>query len=72
MKLYVIGIGPGDPELVTVKAKKIIENCRLIFVPSMKAIFPVEPISPLFLYFKIYFHGSIVFPYFSDPDWKKP
>ncbi|HCU23150.1 MAG TPA: hypothetical protein DF698_09810, partial [Candidatus Atribacteria bacterium] len=37
MKLSVVGLGPGDPELVTVKAKKIIENSQLIFVPSMKS-----------------------------------
>ena len=32
-----VGLGPGDPELVTVKAKKVIESSRLIFVPSMKS-----------------------------------
>lgn len=30
MKVYFIGAGPGDPELVTVKAKKIIEKADII------------------------------------------
>lgn len=32
-KLYGIGIGPGDPELITLKAAKIIAGSTLIFVP---------------------------------------
>lgn len=34
MKLYVVGIGPGDPELITVKAKKILESSDTIFCPK--------------------------------------
>jgi precorrin-4/cobalt-precorrin-4 C11-methyltransferase len=30
MKVYIIGAGPGDPELLTIKAKKIIENADVI------------------------------------------
>ncbi|MBI5416410.1 precorrin-2 C(20)-methyltransferase [Candidatus Poribacteria bacterium] len=33
-KLYGIGIGPGDPELLTLKAKKILEHSDIIFVPK--------------------------------------
>lgn len=33
-KLYGIGIGPGDPELVTLKAKRIIEECEVLAVPA--------------------------------------
>ena len=33
-KLYGIGVGPGDPELLTVKAIKTIEKCRVIAVPE--------------------------------------
>ena len=30
MKVYFIGAGPGDPELITVKALKRIERCPVI------------------------------------------
>lgn len=33
-KLYGIGVGPGDPELMTLKAVRIIEQCPFIAVPS--------------------------------------
>lgn len=35
-KLYGIGVGPGDPELITVKAVKILEQCDIIAAPSIK------------------------------------
>ena len=28
-KLYGIGVGPGDPELMTLKAKRLIEECDI-------------------------------------------
>ncbi len=33
-KLYVIGIGPGDPELMTVKAIRVLREVPCIFVPK--------------------------------------
>lgn len=33
-KLYGLGIGPGDPELITLKAKKILEQVDYIFCPE--------------------------------------
>ena len=33
-KLYGVGTGPGDPELLTLKAVRIIENCQVIAVPG--------------------------------------
>ena len=33
-KLYGVGVGPGDPELMTIKACKIIRNCPVIAVPG--------------------------------------
>ncbi len=35
-KLYGIGIGPGDPELITVKGANIISKCEHIFVPKAR------------------------------------
>jgi precorrin-2/cobalt-factor-2 C20-methyltransferase len=31
---YVVGVGPGDPQLLTLKAAKILESCQVWFVPS--------------------------------------
>ena len=33
---YGIGVGPGDPELITVKGAKILAQCRHIFVPKTR------------------------------------
>ena len=33
-KLYGVGVGPGDSELLTLKAVKIIGNCEVIVAPS--------------------------------------
>ncbi len=35
-KLYGIGVGPGDPELLTLKAKRLIEECDYVAVPVKK------------------------------------
>ena len=32
--LYGVGVGPGDPELMTYKAIKTIEKCEVIAVPG--------------------------------------
>lgn len=32
-KLYGIGVGPGDPELLTLKAKRVLENSEVIAIP---------------------------------------
>jgi precorrin-2/cobalt-factor-2 C20-methyltransferase len=34
--LYGIGIGPGDPDLITVKGAKILSQCLDVFVPKAK------------------------------------
>lgn len=31
MKVYIIGAGPGDPDLITVKGAKLIERCPIVF-----------------------------------------
>lgn len=33
-KLYGIGVGPGDPELLTIKGLRIIKECDIIAIPS--------------------------------------
>lgn len=33
-KLYGIGIGPGDPKLLTIKAKEILDRVDTIFIPK--------------------------------------
>lgn len=33
-KLYVIGVGPGDPELMTLKAVRILRQAPCVFVPK--------------------------------------
>ena len=32
--LYGVGIGPGDPELITLKALNVLKTCDVIFLPS--------------------------------------
>lgn len=36
MKLFCIGCGPGDPELLTLKALNLIQDAEVIFVPTSK------------------------------------
>ena len=33
-RLYGVGVGPGDPELITVKARNILSSVPVIFVPQ--------------------------------------
>jgi len=35
--LYGIGVGPGDPELMTLKGARVLENCRHVFVPKARS-----------------------------------
>lgn len=37
MKLSVVGVGPGDPDLITVKAIKVIEKADLVITPHSKS-----------------------------------
>ena len=32
-KFYIISLGPGNPELITIQALKVLEDCDVIFVP---------------------------------------
>lgn len=33
--LYAVGVGPGDPELMTLKAARIIRECQVIAIPHL-------------------------------------
>jgi precorrin-2/cobalt-factor-2 C20-methyltransferase len=50
---YVIGVGPGDPELLTLKALRILSNCQTLVVPkghedgNSTALSIIEKIVPL-------------------------
>lgn len=42
--LYSVGVGPGDPELMTLKAVKIIRNCQVLVLPaeSKENVWPIR------------------------------
>lgn len=42
--LYGIGTGPGDPELLTIKAVRIIKECDMIALPVSQVSFGTEPV----------------------------
>ena len=33
-KLYSVGIGPGDPELMTLKAVRLLRECDVVALPK--------------------------------------
>ena len=35
-RLYGVGIGPGDPKLLTIRAKEVLDTVDTIFVPKAK------------------------------------
>ena len=36
MKLFCVGCGPGDPDLVTLRAIELIKNTDIIFTPTAR------------------------------------
>lgn len=48
MKVYFVGAGPGDPDLLTVKARRLVENARLcvyagsLVSPEVIALLPAD------------------------------
>lgn len=48
-RVYVVGVGPGDPELLTIRAARVVQACALILHPgpSDDAGFAREVVAPL-------------------------
>ena len=52
-KFYVIGVGPGDPELLTLRGLRILNQCSVLVAPKGKedgnstALSIIEPIVPM-------------------------
>lgn len=67
--LYGIGVGPGDPELITVKAARILESCRHVFVPKarIKAESVALTIAGRYINKEAVIH-ELTFPMTKDPD----
>ena len=36
-RFYAVGVGPGDPELLTLKAVRLIRTCEVVAVPGEQA-----------------------------------
>jgi precorrin-2/cobalt-factor-2 C20-methyltransferase len=66
--LYGIGVGPGDPELITVKAARILASCRHVFVPKarIKAESVALTIASRHINKKAQIH-ELTFPMTKDP-----
>jgi precorrin-2/cobalt-factor-2 C20-methyltransferase len=77
MKLYCVGCGPGDPELLTIKALNLIKEADVIFVPTSKSDKPSIALSIVAKYInKTTKIINLVFPMIKDKDslkeyWKK-
>lgn len=78
-ELTAIGCGPGDPDLITIKAKKAIDNANLILCPSSSEDRPSIAFSiaePLIDHSKNQRIVKLIFPMTKDPEvlastWKK-
>jgi precorrin-2/cobalt-factor-2 C20-methyltransferase len=77
MKLFCIGCGPGDPELLTIRALSLITEADVIFVPTSKLDKPSIALSIVAKYIKETTKIiNLVFPMVKDKDslkdyWKK-
>jgi precorrin-2/cobalt-factor-2 C20-methyltransferase len=65
--LYGIGVGPGDPELITVKGAKLLASCNHLFVPKAR----IKSESVALEIVKSYVNGhtrvhELVFPMVTD------
>lgn len=77
MKLFCVGCGPGDPELLTIRALNLITEADVIFVPTSKFDKPSIALSIVAKYIKETTKIiNLVFPMVKDKDalkdyWKK-
>ena len=77
MKLFCVGCGPGDPELLTIRALNLITEADVIFVPTSKLDKPSIALSIVAKYIKKTTKIiNLVFPMVKDKDalkdyWKK-
>jgi precorrin-2/cobalt-factor-2 C20-methyltransferase len=77
MKLFCVGCGPGDPELLTIRALNLITEADVIFVPTSKVDKPSIALSIVAKYIKETTKIiNLVFPMVKDKDslkdyWKK-
>jgi precorrin-2/cobalt-factor-2 C20-methyltransferase len=77
MKLFCVGCGPGDPELLTIRALNLITEADIIFVPTSKLDKPSIALSIVAKYIKETTKIiNLVFPMVKDKDslkdyWKK-
>ena len=77
MKLFCIGCGPGDPDLLTIKALNLIKEADVIFVPTSKSDKPSIALSIVAKYLnKTTKIINLIFPMIKDKNalkeyWKK-
>jgi precorrin-2/cobalt-factor-2 C20-methyltransferase len=77
MKLFCVGCGPGDPELLTVKAMNIIKTAEVIFAPTAREGKPSIALSVVARYLtKSARTVSLVFPMTKEKEslinyWKR-
>jgi precorrin-2/cobalt-factor-2 C20-methyltransferase len=77
MRLFCVGCGPGDPELLTIRALNLITEADVIFVPTSKLDKPSIALSIVAKYIKETTKIiNLVFPMVKDKEslkdyWKK-
>src|SRR5512135_869069 len=49
-KAYVVGVGPGDPDLLTLRASRVLERCEVVLHPGPRddVGFAFEVVAPWF------------------------
>ncbi len=77
MKLFCVGCGPGDPELLTVRAMNLIKDAEIIFAPTAREGKPSIALSAIERYInRSTKTNSLVFPMIKDKEslkdyWKR-